>query len=60
MKTDKELSFYDQMELGKVFVTGRDRFNANCGSKAMVTAKTGTGRIKFSECGESLHEESFC
>ena len=52
VKSNKELTFYDQVEVVKSFCYSGDRLNAYGGSEAAVTAKARIGWIKFREFGE--------
>ena len=57
VKSAKELTFDDQVELVKSFCYLTDRLNASGASEAAVTART---RIGWTNCRNCLMEDSFC
>ena len=60
VELDKELSFYDSVELAKSFCYLGSWLNAISKSGIAVTARTRIGWIKFKKCGKFVMEESFC
>ena len=50
----KKYHFFDQVDFVKSFYYLEDRLNASGGSKAVVTARTRIGWMKFRECGELI------
>ena len=62
VEPDEELSFYDQVDLVRVFDTWGKSFcylgdwlNRSGGSEAAMTGRLRIGWIKFCKCGQLLH-----